>query len=477
MQRRMHRSFDGTPSKSPFIRPHLNGGDEEDVTRPKSPLAFSMWALLLFGVCILLVFMRLLSGSSPTSHSFYNQDALHPINYLNGTAVHPPPFNFCPIHGPGDVVGNKYGAHAMAMSRLHLGSGARIQRLIHRAMSGQPVTISVLGGSITSCHGAGDDPLAANCWPARFFVWWNSIFPHPASQITNGARRRTDSSYFAFCHGHHLPDETDLVILDFDTEDQNDKQALDHFELLVRSILNRRDSPAIIVLGHFSPQLQTAFGFGGPDHQHSVVAQYYDLPHLSVKGIMYHDYLSDPDEYQHTYHADPVLANSNGHELLSDVLISYFQHQICKGWDAAWGHAFDVPLLSIEQGDRKGMNGLLGGMHPNGGGVVKGAVGEGQAKNNPRAKGGDLSPGRNPFRTPRGRLASRPWDLPKMIEAQPFCVAADDLINPLPPSLFYGSGWHVYHPKGGDDNLHYWYSTLPSSKLRISIKVGAGDVA
>src|SRR5258707_1063461 len=77
-----------------------------------------------------------------------------------------------------------------------------------------PVLIS---STVASCHGAGDEPLAPGCWPTRFFMWWNSVFPHPGSQLTNGARRRTNSAYFSFCHGYHLPDETDLIILDFDT--------------------------------------------------------------------------------------------------------------------------------------------------------------------------------------------------------------------------------------------------------------------
>jgi hypothetical protein len=338
--------------------------------------------------------------------------------------------------------------------------------------------------AVASCHGAGDDPLAGSCWPARFFVWWNSVFPHPATQLTNGARRRTDSSYFAFCHGHHLPDEADLVILDFDTEDQADSQALDHFELLVRSILNRRDSPALLVLGHFSPQFQTAFGFHGPELQHSTVAQYYDVPHISIKGTIYHDYLADPDEYRSNYHTDPVLANAQGHELLGDVLISYFQGQVCKGWDAAWGNTFDVPLLSTEQsGVAPDAKGLFGGIRIGGGaGMMNGAGDDAEKEKADKAvKGSDpSSQSYSAFRVPAGRLSSRPWDLIKFVEAEPFCVAADDLINPLPPSLFYGSGWHVYHPEnehGGDDNRHYWYSTLPTSKLRVPLKVGAGDIA
>jgi hypothetical protein len=57
------------------------------------------------------------------------------------------PFDFCPVFGPGDRIGSKYGQLVMSQSRVHLGSGARVQKVIHRALLGQPVTISVLGGS------------------------------------------------------------------------------------------------------------------------------------------------------------------------------------------------------------------------------------------------------------------------------------------------------------------------------------------
>ncbi len=119
---------------------------------------------------------------------------------------------------------------------MHTGSGARVQRVVQKAMAGLPVTISVLGGSgglrrsrpgssdkligaVSACHGAGDDPVSGRCYPARFFDWWNSVFPHPASELTNGAARRTDSAYFAYCSMHHLPDQTDMVILEFDASD------------------------------------------------------------------------------------------------------------------------------------------------------------------------------------------------------------------------------------------------------------------
>jgi hypothetical protein len=65
-------------------------------------------------------------------------------------------------------------------------------------------------------------------------------------------------------------------------------------------------------------------------------------------------------------------------------------------------------------------------------------------------------------------------------EVSPFCASANDLVNPLPTSIFAGTGWAAYHPPTGSNALsstsHYWYSSLPTSKLRISITIGAGDV-
>ena len=74
--------------------------------------------------------------------------------------------------------------------------------------------------AVSACHGAGDDPISPTCYPSRFFQWWNTVFPHPATELTNGALRRTNSGYFGYCNSHHLPDQTDLVIIELDTEDE-----------------------------------------------------------------------------------------------------------------------------------------------------------------------------------------------------------------------------------------------------------------
>ena len=87
-----------------------------------------------------------LRSSSSTHQDEYDTSSLKAVNYMNATDE-PNPFWFCPIHGPGDEIGEKYGLHTLKKTEVHLGSGARVQRVIHKALLGLPVTISVLGGS------------------------------------------------------------------------------------------------------------------------------------------------------------------------------------------------------------------------------------------------------------------------------------------------------------------------------------------
>jgi hypothetical protein len=107
----------------------------------------------------------------------------------------PPPFTFCPTFGPGDELGTVYGQGAIMKTRAHVGSSDRVKKVIKRAMAGLPITIGVLGGSVSSCHGLDattahplGNPVGPNCYPHRLFSWLNDVFPHPANELTNGAR-------------------------------------------------------------------------------------------------------------------------------------------------------------------------------------------------------------------------------------------------------------------------------------------------
>ena len=116
-----------------------------------------IWLILALFLSVLL-FTRLVLPSHHNDATYYLRPhsssysaGLHPINYLNlsdaDTEAAQNPFPFCPTFGRGDFLSEKYGPLAISKSWSHLGSGARVQQVIHRALLGQPVTISIIGGS------------------------------------------------------------------------------------------------------------------------------------------------------------------------------------------------------------------------------------------------------------------------------------------------------------------------------------------
>lgn len=218
----------------------------------------------------------------------------------------------------------------------------------------------------------------------------------------------------------------------------------------------------------------------------------------SVKPLLYPMYLNSPSSVQR-YFVDAMLANSHGHELLSDVLVSYFQSQICSAWASATGTAPEIipgpgPIAFQEKAKTPtDALGLFGGVAQR-----KGAAGAAAPEDDSGEMGVNANPARVAFaepgsrqlseqlyphlKVPQARIGSRPADYAERSfeEVSPFCISANDLINPLPPSIFSGSGWEVFHPQPGSSELtshaHYWYSSLPTSKLRVGLQVGAGDI-
>lgn len=197
----------------------------------------------------------------------------------------------------------------------------------------------------------------------------------------------------------------------------------------------------------------------------------------SVKPILYPTYMTDPDLIK-PYYADAILANSEGHLLLADVLISYIQSQVCAAWATAGGHSYERVPLGIAPG-YSGDTLLFGGV-----GARKGA-----ARLEPPKAG--KKPAQPPadsrsdtinaeLRVPPVRINTRPRAARPFEEPAPYCASANDLVNPLPPSMFFGSGWRAAHPETGTSPLltaeYYWYSSMGHSRLRVPIKVGAGDV-
>ena len=163
MQRRTAKNLAHISPPTPGLPPSviLSSAD-----KPQSRLSLRtlglpnrIWLILALFLSILFLTRLILPphlSDAPFPHRHHPlaySDSLHPINYLNlnlsdaNNETVQNPFSFCPTFGKGDVLAEQYGPLAISKSWLHLGSGARVQQVIHKALLGQPVTISVIGGS------------------------------------------------------------------------------------------------------------------------------------------------------------------------------------------------------------------------------------------------------------------------------------------------------------------------------------------
>jgi hypothetical protein len=205
--------------------------------------------------------------------------------------------------------------------------------------------------------------------------------------------------------------------------------------------------------------------------------------------VIYPDYMSDSQTTLKTYYADPILANPTGHDVIAGVLIAYIQSQVCTVWSGATGHSFDaLPAVAADSVNVKqptDARGLFGGV-----GIRKGGV-AGEDKPRPPPAGNGLKDDDKEsalglaghLRVPPTRIGTRPSDIDARgpVEVQPFCSSANDLVNPLPESIFAGSGWTAVHPSSGSTQdlyvgEHYWEATMPGSRFHIPVQVGAGDI-
>jgi hypothetical protein len=69
---------------------------------------------------------------------------------------------------------------------------------VHKLLSGQPIRVLALGGSITGGQGAVDGAP----YVSRFKSWIQETFPHPDHQLRSSGFGGGTSSIFALCAQH-----------------------------------------------------------------------------------------------------------------------------------------------------------------------------------------------------------------------------------------------------------------------------------
>ncbi|KAL4424189.1 hypothetical protein ABPG75_001490 [Micractinium tetrahymenae] len=254
-----------------------------------------------------------------------------------------------------------------------LGDRARMRRFAHKLLSGQPLSVTALGGSVTSGNGAyarrpEDQPLSVG-YVKRFEQFLQAVSPEAGHVVKNSALSGVTSGVYSVCANDMVQRDADLVILEFGMNDPTDlagfrRQERLGFERLVRKALEFPNRPAVVILNHY------AYIIAGGSHNTTgdflmtaeneldVIGQYYGLPLLSIRAAAYHLMRANATGFKsehgrqkssatsthvcsaHPPSADPIHPyGKTGHWALADLLVALIQESALSLAQAPLGAA------------------------------------------------------------------------------------------------------------------------------------------
>jgi hypothetical protein len=165
----------------------------------------------------------------------------------------------------------------VARSQVSTGDLARLMNVFARASRGEPITLGVIGGSITLGAFA---TVEKNSYAARLLSWWREQFPGCEIRMVNAGVGGTGSMYGALRAGNDLLSSVpDFVVIEFAVNDNwTDGEA---FEGLVRQILAQPNLPAVLLLFMMWQE-------GGNDQEMQArVGAHYRLPMVSFRDALW----------------------------------------------------------------------------------------------------------------------------------------------------------------------------------------------
>ena len=151
--------------------------------------------------------------------------------------------------------------HAPSLPRELLQRGVQyrggdgLPRLATNLARGPPISVGVVGGSVSVGHGARSNREA---WSGLMFDAIAARFPNPRHRYLNGAVGASGSSYFEACVDWHVPVDADIVFLEHAVNDLFPRSG-DPFprpevkivERLVRKLMAFKNAPVIVIMNFF----------------------------------------------------------------------------------------------------------------------------------------------------------------------------------------------------------------------------------
>ena len=192
----------------------------------------------------------------------------------------------------------------VARSQLSAGNIDRLVRVFAKARRGEPITLGVIGGSITE---GGIASAPQKSYAGLLLAWWREKFPGCEVRMINAGRGGTGSIYGALRAGKDLLSGLpDFVVVEFAVNDNwTDGEA---YEGLVRQILAQPNSPAVLLLFMMWEQ-------GGNDQaMQARIGAHYQLPMVSFRDALWPEMAAGRLRWS-DYIVDTVHPNDAGHAI------------------------------------------------------------------------------------------------------------------------------------------------------------------
>jgi lysophospholipase L1-like esterase len=191
-----------------------------------------------------------------------------------------------------------------ARSLASPGDRARLQHVLAKARRGDPVTVGVIGGSITQGAAASAPEKNYGSLVAR---WWRETFPKSKVQFVNAGIGATGSNYGALrAQRDLLSHKPDFVIAEYAVNDANTRESAETLEGLVRQVLGQPNRPALLLMFMMLGNGQNA------QEWHGKVGQHYGLPMVSFRDALWPEIEAKRMKWEDV-EADVVHPNDRGH--------------------------------------------------------------------------------------------------------------------------------------------------------------------
>ncbi len=246
-----------------------------------------------------------------------------PVAAATDTPAHVPDFTPAPTapphKGSTEITDSAdWYQHMLDASILSTGTNGRLEKALQKIQNGEAVSIMAFGGSIT--EGAGAENFSYS-YGEQFIFSLQETYPNSSIHYYNSGLGGTPSTLGLMRYERDVTKviggNPDLVIIEFAVNDYDEPTQGRAYESLIRTILEKENAPAVILL--FSV-FQSKWNL---QENYIPIGEHYGLPMVSIKDAIataYHNnHLTDAEYFADIYHP-----TNYGHEIMANCLTELF---------------------------------------------------------------------------------------------------------------------------------------------------------